>query len=78
MMTWLSAAYAILKIILVWLGMKQSEDDKQAGRDEFEAETLRRQAEQADKASKIEEEAERAHKKSPSGDDGLDTDFRRD
>lgn len=56
----------------------QAESQKQAGRDEVNAETLRRNAERNAEAREVEAEAEKDHRDHPDDDSGFDTSFRRD
>jgi uncharacterized membrane protein len=55
-----------------------AERNKQAGRDEANADTLRQNAERVAEGKKAEEEAERIHRERGDSDSAFDTSFRRD
>lgn len=70
----ISSVLSLLRTLANWIeGAKQREE----GRNEANAETLRKNSAQVDAAMKAEVEADKGHKTMP-GDEAFDNDFRRD
>lgn len=79
---WFSSALAAINVIFGFLrdllSQIRTAEERQAGRDEEKANTLRENAERNAQAREAEAEAEAQHRAHPDNDEGFDTSFRRD
>jgi hypothetical protein len=74
---WLKAIVGVIAVIREFFAWRKSADDRQAGKDSANAETLKKNQGAVADAMKAEIEADQRHKTMP-GDEAFDPDFRRD
>jgi len=81
MFTWatiVKLVYSAFEFFRSLLSNIEAERNKQAGRDEANADALRQNAERNAEAREVEAKAEADHRAHPNDDSGFDTSFRRD